>query len=150
MGIFKVQKFSMGFLWGVNFWSRNFLGFWFLPPFNCPHHLIYKVLPLGQDYWLELIRPQKFCPKMCFEASRAVFWSLSCYKELKLTIKPFTGHTLHNFLIQMQNISLGSSGMHKAQFLAQWDSSLDFYFSLSLLPSFLAFLASFFFLLLGI
>lgn len=24
---------------GVNFWSRHFLGFWFLPPFNHPCHL---------------------------------------------------------------------------------------------------------------
>ena len=37
------------------------------------------------------------------EASRGVFWSLSCYKELnKLTTKPFTGRTLRGLLIQMQ------------------------------------------------
>ena len=34
------------------------------------------------------IRPRRFCRKTCFEASRAVFWSLSCYKELKLTCVP--------------------------------------------------------------
>ena len=73
---------------------------------------------------------------MRFEASRAVFWSLSCYKELKLTIHPFTGCTLHDPLIQMQNItcSLQSSDMRRKQNFTP----------LSLLPSFFAFLASFF------
>ena len=74
-----------------------------------------------------------------------VFWSLSCYKELKLTTNRFTGRALHGHLIQMQNISLRSSGMRRKQNF----SSLDFYFSLSLLPSFFAFLASFFFSLAG-
>ena len=40
-----------------------------------------------------------------------VFWSLSFYKELKLTTNRFTGRTLGGLLIQMQNISLRSSGM---------------------------------------
>ena len=44
-----------------------------------------------------------------------VFWSLSCYKELKLTTNPFTGRTLHGLLIQMQNVSLRSSGMCRKQ-----------------------------------
>ena len=52
---------------------------------------------------------------MHFEASRVIFWSLSCYKEVKLTTKPFTGHTLYGLLIQMQNISLCSLGMHRKQ-----------------------------------
>ena len=57
--------------------------------------------------------PQKFCQKTRFEASQVVFWSLWCYKELKLTIKPFTGRKRRGLLIQMQNISLQSSGMRK-------------------------------------
>ena len=52
---------------------------------------------------------------MRFEASQVVFWSLSCYKELKLTTNLFTGRTLHGLLIQMQNISLRSSGMCRKQ-----------------------------------
>ena len=44
-----------------------------------------------------------------------VFWSLSCYKELKLTTNRFTGRTLGGLLIQMQNISLRSSGMRRKQ-----------------------------------
>ena len=56
---------------------------------------------------------QKFCRKARFEASQVVFWSLWCYKELKLTIKPFTGRKRRGLLIQMQNISLQSSGMCK-------------------------------------
>ena len=44
-----------------------------------------------------------------------VFWSLSCYKELKLTTNRFTGRTLRGLLIQMQNISLRSSGMRRIQ-----------------------------------
>ena len=53
-------------------------------------------------------------PKTCFEASKEVFGSLSSYyKELKLTTKLFAGRTLCGLLIQMQNISLRSSGTHK-------------------------------------
>ena len=55
--------------------------------------------------------PGDFAEKTRFEASRVVFWSLSCYKELKLTTNWFTGRTLCGLLIQMQNISLQSSGM---------------------------------------
>ena len=44
-----------------------------------------------------------------------VFWSLSCYKELKLTTNRFTGRTLRGLLIQMQNNSLRSSGMRRKQ-----------------------------------
>ena len=57
----------------------------------------------------------KFCPKIHFEASQAVFWSLSCYKEIKPTIKLFTGCTLCDLLIQMQNSSLRSLGMSRKQ-----------------------------------
>ena len=70
--------------------------------------------PLGQENWTLNHLPLEILPKNAFW-TRAVFWSLSCYKELKLTIKPFTGHTLHSLLIQMQNISLWSSGMHRKQ-----------------------------------
>ena len=49
-------------------------------------------------------------------ASKEVFGSLSSYyKELKLTTKLFAGRTLCGLLIQMQNISLRSSGMHRKQ-----------------------------------
>ena len=50
-----------------------------------------------------------------FEVSRRVFWSLLHCKELKLTIKPFRVCTLCYLLIQMQNISLRSLGMHRKQ-----------------------------------
>ena len=93
---------------------------------------------------------------MCFEASQAVFWSLSCYKELKLITKPFTGRTLRGLLIQMQNISLRSSGMRRKQnfeivFGFKSDTAVltfTFRFLSSLLFS--LFLPHFFFLLLGI
>ena len=52
---------------------------------------------------------------MRFEGTRVVFWPLSCYKELKLTTNRFTGRTLHGLLIQMQNISLRSSGTRRKQ-----------------------------------
>ena len=48
-------------------------------------------------------------PKTRFEASWVVFWLPLCYKELKLTTKPFTGRALHSLLIQMQTVSLRSS-----------------------------------------
>ena len=56
-----------------------------------------------------------------------VFWSLSCYKELKLTSNRFTGRTLGGVLIQMQNISLRSSGMRRKQNLFFRFSSLIFF-----------------------
>ena len=54
---------------------------------------------------------------MRFEASQdlVVFWSLSCYKELKVTINPVTGSTLCSLLIQIQNISLRSLGIRRSQ-----------------------------------
>ena len=63
-----------------------------------------------------------------------VFWSLSCYKELKLTTNRFTGRTLGGLLIQMQNISLRSSGMRRKRFLSSLLFSLflpHFFFSLA-------------------
>ena len=85
-----------------------------------------------------------------------VFWSPSCYKELKLTTNRFTGRTLLGLLIQMQNISLRSSGMRRKQnfdivFGFKSDTAVltfTFRFLSSLLFS--LFLPHFFFLLLGI
>ena len=42
--IFMARKFSMGVL-GVKFWSGDFFGFWFLPPFNRRCHLKSGVPP---------------------------------------------------------------------------------------------------------
>ena len=61
----------------------------------------FRFLPVYKQRF-KLLRPWRFCQKTRFEASRAVFWSLLCYEELKLTIKPFTGSTLPRLLIQMQ------------------------------------------------
>ena len=55
-----------------------------------------------------------FAEKTRFEAW-AVFWALSCYKELKLTTKLITGRTLCSLLIQMQHVSLWGSGMRRKQ-----------------------------------
>ena len=55
---------------------------------------------LAALFQVEPIHPWKLCGKTCFEASRVVFWSPFCYKDLKLTTKPFTGSTLHGLLIQ--------------------------------------------------
>ena len=52
---------------------------------------------------------------MRFEASRAVFLSLLCYKVLKLITKVFTSRTLPSLLIHIQHISLRSLGMHRKQ-----------------------------------
>ena len=46
-------KFSMGFF-GVEFWSRDFFGFWFLPPFDRPCHLKSWIPP-----WVVLLTPLK-------------------------------------------------------------------------------------------
>ena len=93
--------------------------------------------------------PWKFRQKRSFKckASRAIFWPLPSYKELKLTTKPFTGCTLGGLLIPMQNISFQSSGIRRKQNFY----SLYFFILLSLLSwASFTFLASFFFLLLGI
>ena len=87
--------------------------------------------------------PQKFCWKTCFEASQVVFWSLWCYKELKLTIKPFTGRKRWGLLIQMQDISLQSSGMRKKK-------NFKIVFFVLSSPLFSLFLPNFLFLLRGI
>ena len=64
-----------------------------------------------------------------------VFWSLSCYKELRLTTNPFTGRTLHGLRIQMQNISLRSLGMRRKQnfflFSPRFSLFLFIFFSLA-------------------
>ena len=76
----------------------------------CPYCNISQITGELLTYLLlEILR------KTRFEASRVVFWSLSCYKELKLTTIRFTGRTLGCLLIQMQNISLRSSGMRRKQ-----------------------------------
>ena len=78
--------------------------------------------------------PQKFWRKTCFEASQVVFWSLWCYKELKLTIKLFTGCKRHGFLIPDAKHKLAKfRHMLKEKFQdsilgLMWYSSLDFYF----------------------
>ena len=59
---------------------------------------------LAALFQVEPIHPWKLCGKTCFEAIRVVFWSLLCYKDLKLTTKPFTGRTLHGLLIQMAKL----------------------------------------------
>ena len=64
-------------------------------------------------------------------------------KELKLTIKPVTGCTLGDLLIQMQNISLQSSGMRRKQNFST--AVLTFTFRFLSLPFFLLFLPHFFF-----
>ena len=84
---------------------------------------MWHVCKLCKDWWEHIydvisivfnpFAPGDFARKTRFEASRVVFWSLSCYKELKLTTNRFTGRTLRGLLIQMQNISLRSSCMHR-------------------------------------
>ena len=59
---------------------------------------------LAALFQVEPIHPWKLCGKTSFEASQVIFWSLFCYKELKLTTKPCTGHTLHGLLIQMAKL----------------------------------------------
>ena len=56
--------------------------------------------------------PSNFCRKMLFEVSWAVFQSLSGNKELNKTYYKAAPGSL---LIQVQNISLRSSGMHGKQ-----------------------------------
>ena len=87
-----------------------------------------------------------------FEASRVFFLSLSCFKELKFTIKLFTGRKLHGLLIQMQNISLRSLGMCRKQSVKivfgfksdECTAVLTFTFLFLSSPLFLLFLPHFF------
>ena len=81
-----------------------------------------------------LIHSWRFCRKTRFEASRVAFWSLSCYKELKLTTNRFTGRTLRGLLIQVQNISLRSSSMRRKQnppLFFRFSCLIFFFFSLA-------------------
>lgn len=63
----------------------------------------FRFLPVYKQRF-KLLRPWRFCQKTRFEASQAVFWSLLCYEELKLTIKPFTGSTLPRLLIERSSL----------------------------------------------
>ena len=83
-----------------------------------------------------------------------VFWSLSCYKELKLATNRFAGRTLRGLLFQMQNISLRSSGMRRKQnfeiFEFKSDTAvLTFTFRFLSFPFFSLFLPHVFFSLAG-
>ena len=90
------------------------------------------------------IRSGRFCRKTRFKASRVVFWSLPCYKELKLTTNRFTGHTLRGLLIQMQNISLRSSGMRRKE---NFEIGFGFKSDIAVLTFTFRFLSSLLFLL---
>ena len=122
--------------------GRPYISLYILEIFNGCILLIIMILTHSL---LEIFR------KTRFEASRVVFWSLSCYKELKLTTNRFIGHTLHGLLIQMQNISLRSSGMRRKQnfdivFGFKSDTAvLTFTFCFLSSPLFLLFLPHFFF-----
>lgn len=59
--------------------------------------------------------PSNFTKKCVLKLTESFFWPLCGHKELKLTKKPFTGHTVCGLLIQMQNITFWSSGMHRKQ-----------------------------------
>ena len=101
---------------------------------------------LAALFQVEPIHPWKICGKTRFEAIRVVFWSLLCYKDLKLTTKLFTGRTLHGLLIQMAKLfacKVQACTGSKMFGFKKWHSSLDFYFLLSLLPTFFTFLTSF-------
>ena len=89
---------------------------------------------------------------------KLVKWFSGQCQELKLVRRPFTGRKLRGRLIQMQNISLLSLGMHRKQNFEivvgfktkKWHSSLDFYtFGFLSSPLLSVFLPHFFCLLLG-
>ena len=113
---------------------------WLDPEWN----FIIVMSDMSFDIWQIFlpIRSWRFCRKTCCEAIRVVFWSLSCFKELKLTTNRFTGRTLCDLLIQMQNISLRSSGIRRKQNF-EISQTFDFRFLSSSLFS--IFLAHFFF-----
>ena len=90
--------------------------------------IVLKPLQLYFHLVLHPFGPGDFTAKTRFEASRVVFWSLSCYKGLKLTTNRFTGRTLRGLLIQMQNICLRCSGMRRKQNFA-FSPPLFFHFS---------------------
>ena len=84
-----------------------------------------------------------------------VFWSLSCYKELKLTTNQFTGCTLHSLLIQMQKLyqlaKFGHAQKAKFRDLGLKSNTAVLTFTLRFLssPLFSLFLPHFFFPLAG-
>ena len=106
---------------------------------------------MGPRGYLTLLTLEMFLNNAFWScSSQGVFWSLLCYKELKLTMKPFTGRTLCSLFDPDAKYYLVKFGhAQAAKFLDsllvyKWHRGLDFYFLLSLLPSFFAFLASFF------
>ena len=73
-----------------------------------------------------------------FEASQVVFWSLSCYEELKLTAKSFTDCRLHGILI-CKILACKVHACTESKISTYRNSSIVFYLLLSLLPSFFPF-----------
>ena len=67
-----------------------------------------------------------------------------CLVHSSSWVRPHTGRKLQGFLNQMQKFGHTQKAKFRVFAVYKWLSSLDFYFSLSLLPSFFAFLASFF------
>ena len=59
--------------------------------------------------------PGHFAEKRVLKLVGWLSGHMFCYKELKLTTKPFTGCILCSLLIQMRNISLQSLGMCRKQ-----------------------------------
>ena len=80
-----------------------------------------------------------------FEVSRVVFWSLSGYKVLKLTTKPFTGRALRGLLInaRCKILACEVQACAESKIWRFLGLKVDFFSSLSLLPSF-SFLGSVF------
>ena len=67
----------------------------FVPPFivrliTLPCWTFFKNVIITKNNYLPIC-PWEFCGKTRIEASRTVPWSLSGYKGIKLTTKPFTG-----------------------------------------------------------
>ena len=128
---------------------------------KCPEILKYVYWAWNSSGWLKDLTHSLlgiFSEKLPFNASPAVFWSLSGYKELKLTTKLFTCRSYSwQLLVQMQNISFRSLGMCRKQDFEIISSILGLkvtqqsYFFPSLPSSSFAFLPwVIFFLLLGI
>ena len=80
------------------------------------NHVISHAFPIATKSWYhtrtEILTPLDLTHSALEILPKNAFWSF--------TTKPFTGHTLRGLLIQMQNISLQSSGMRRKQNFELW------------------------------
>ena len=96
--------------------------------------------PLQNSEIRNLVKKKQFNPFAPGDlAEKHILKLVECNKQQKRTTKPFTGRALRVLLIQMQNISVQSSGMCRKQNFGLKSDTAVLSFTFSFLSSFFSF-----------